>query len=74
MDFPGGSDGKASVYNAGDLGLIAGLGRSPGERNGNPLQQLLPGEVHGQRSPVVRRVAKSQTILSREAHRENRCK
>ena len=37
-DFPGGSDGKASVYNAGDLGSIPGLGRSPGERNGNPLQ------------------------------------
>ena len=36
--FPGGSDGKASVYNAGDLGLILGLGRSPGEGNGNPLQ------------------------------------
>ena len=38
LDFPGGSDGKASVYNAGDLGLSPGLGRSPGERNGNPLQ------------------------------------
>ena len=37
-DFPGGSDGKASVYNAGDPGLIPGLGRSPGECNGNPLQ------------------------------------
>ena len=36
--FPGGSDGKASVYNAVDLGLIPGLGRSPGEGNGNPLQ------------------------------------
>ena len=36
--FPGGSDGKVSVYNAGDLGLIPGLGRSPGEGNGNPLQ------------------------------------
>ena len=36
--FPGGSDGKASVYNAGDPGSIPGLGRSPGERNGNPLQ------------------------------------
>ena len=34
----GGSDGKASVYNAGDPGLIPGLGRSPGEGNGNPLQ------------------------------------
>ena len=36
--FPGGSDGKASVYNAGDQGLIPGSGRSPGEGNGNPLQ------------------------------------
>ena len=38
LDFPGGSDGKASVYNAGDLGLIPGLGRSPGEGIGYPLQ------------------------------------
>ena len=38
LDFPGGSDGKASVYNAGDLGSIPGLGRCPGEGNGNPLQ------------------------------------
>ena len=38
MDFPGGSDGKASVYNAGDPGSIPGLGRSPGEGNGSPLQ------------------------------------
>ena len=37
-NFPGGSDGKASAYNAGDLGLIPGSGRSPGEGNGNPLQ------------------------------------
>ena len=37
-DFTGGSDGKASVYNVGDLGSIPGLGRSPGEGNGNPLQ------------------------------------
>ena len=36
--FPGGSDGKASVYNAGDPASIPGLGRSPGEGNGNPLQ------------------------------------
>ena len=33
-----GSDGKVSVYNVGDLGSIPGLGRSPGEGNGNPLQ------------------------------------
>ena len=38
LNFPGGSDGKASVYNAGDRGSIPGLGRSPGEGNGNPLQ------------------------------------
>ena len=36
--FPGGSDGKASVYNEGDPASIPGLGRSPGEGNGNPLQ------------------------------------
>ena len=38
MDFPGGSDGKASGYNVGDLGSIPGSGRSPGEGNDNPLQ------------------------------------
>ena len=36
--FLGGSDGKVSAYNAGDLGSIPGSGRSPGEGNGNPLQ------------------------------------
>ena len=36
--FPGGSDGKEFACNAGDLGLIAGLGRSPGEGHGNSLQ------------------------------------
>ena len=38
QDFPGGSDDKASVYNVGDLGLIPGSGRFPGEGNGTPLQ------------------------------------
>ena len=38
LNFPGGSDGKASVYIVRDLGLIPGLGRFPGEGNGNPLQ------------------------------------
>ena len=37
-DFPGGSDGKVSAYNAGDPGSIPGSGRSPREGNGNPLQ------------------------------------
>ena len=36
--FLGGSEGKASAYNVGDLGSIPELGRSPGEGNGNPLQ------------------------------------
>ena len=37
-DFPGGSDGRASAYNAGDLGSIPGSGRSSGKGNGNPFQ------------------------------------
>ena len=36
--FPGGSDGKASACNVGDLGSIPASGRSPGEGNGHPLQ------------------------------------
>ena len=38
MGFPGGSEVKVSACNAGDLGSISGLGKSPGEGNGNPLQ------------------------------------
>ena len=38
LSFPGGSEVKASASNAEDSGLIPGLGRSPGEGNGNPLQ------------------------------------
>ena len=37
VGFPGSSDSKESACHAGDLGLIPGLGRSPGEGNGNPL-------------------------------------
>ena len=40
IDFPGGSDGKAAAYNAGDLGSIPGSGRSPGEGNSNLLSIL----------------------------------
>ena len=36
-DFPGVSDGKPSAYNVGDPGSVPGLGRCPGEGNGNPL-------------------------------------
>ena len=57
MGFPGGSEVKASASNAGDPGLIPGLGRSPGEGNGNPLQYSclenpIDGESHGRRSLV----------------------
>ena len=38
MGFPSSTEGKASACNAGDLGSIPGLGRSPGEGNGYPLQ------------------------------------
>ena len=51
-DFPGGSDGKASVYNAGDPGLSPALGRSPGEGNGNPFQYYCLEKSHGWRSLV----------------------
>ena len=51
LDFPGGSDSKASVYNVGDLGSIPGLGRFPGAGNGNPLQYS-SRKSYGQRSLV----------------------
>ena len=47
LGFPGGSEGKASACSAGDLGSIPGLGRSPGEGKGCPLQKFWPGEFHG---------------------------
>ena len=66
MDFPGGSDGKASAYNAGDPGSIPGLGRSPGEGNGNPLQcSCLENPMDGGAWwATVHGVAKSRTRLS----------
>ena len=48
--FPGDSDGKESACNAGDLGSIPGLGRSPGGGHGNPLQYSCLENPHGQRS------------------------
>ena len=50
--FPGGSAGKVSACNAGDLGLIPGSGRSPGEGNGIPLQYPCLEKSHGWRSLV----------------------
>ena len=64
--FPGGSDGKASAYNVGDPGSIPGLGRSPGEGNGNPLQySCLENSMDGgDWWATVHGVTKSRTRLS----------
>ena len=60
LDFPGGSDGKASAYSAGDLGSIPGLGRSSGEGKGYPLQYSHLGNPvdRGAWQATVRGVAK----------------
>jgi len=50
MGFPGGSDGKESACNVGDLGSIPGLERSPRGGHGNPLQYSCLENSHGQRS------------------------
>ena len=63
--FPGGSVVKNLPAKAGDLGLIPGLGRGPGERNGNPLQYSCLGNPTDSRAwqATVHGVAKSQTHL-----------
>ena len=66
MHIPGGSDGKEFACNAGDPGLIPGLGRSPGEGNGTLLQypcleNLMDG---GAWQATVHEVSESQTRLS----------
>ena len=62
LSVPGGSDGKASACSAGGPGLILGLGISPGEGNGNPLQDtcLENPMDRGAWWAAVPRVAKSQ--------------
>ena len=67
--FPGGSEVKASAYNAGDLGSIPGSGRSPGEGHGNPLQySCLENPMDsGAWWATVHRVTKSWTQLSARA-------
>ena len=63
LGFPGGSDGKQFACNAGDPGSILGLGRSPGEGNGYPLQySFLENPIdRGSWWATVHGVAKSQT-------------
>ena len=65
-DFPGDLDGKESACNVGELGLIPGLGRPPGEGTGNPLQyscleKFMDRGAWQTRVPVV---AKSRTRVS----------
>ena len=64
--FPSGSVGKESACNAGDLGLIPGSGRAPGEGNSNPLQYscLENSMDRGAGQATVHGIAKSQTRLS----------
>ena len=70
MGFLGGSDGKESSCNAGDLGSIPGLGRSLGEGHGYPLQySCLENSMDiGSWLAIVHGVTKSQTRLSDYTH------
>ena len=65
-DFPGGSDSEESACNAGDLGSVPGLGKSPGVGKGNPLQYscLENSMDRGDWQAIVHGVANSQTQLS----------
>ena len=66
MGFPDGSAIKNLPANAGDAGLIPGVGRCPGEENSNPLQYSYMGKSHGKRSlegPVFMGSQKRQTWL-----------
>ena len=66
MDFPGGSEGKVSGCNAGDLGSMLGSGRSSAEGNGNPLQYSCLGNPmdRGTWLTTVHEMAQSWTQLS----------
>ena len=66
LGFPGGSEGKASACNAGDLGSILGSGRSPGEGNSNPLQYSCLENPMDQQAwqTIVHGITKSWTQLS----------
>ena len=69
LGFPGGSAGKESACSVGDLGLIPGLGRSPGEGNGYPLQysgleNSIDCTVHGvTESDVTELISLSLSVL-----------
>ena len=65
LGFPCGSASKESSCNAGDLGLILGLGRSPGERKGHPLQN---SGLENSMDCIVHRVAESDTTERLSLH------
>ena len=69
MDFPGGSAGKESACNVGNLGSIPGLGRSPEEGNSYPLQY---SGLENSMDCIVHGVTKSQTRLTTEQQGERR--
>jgi len=70
LGFPGGSDNKESIYNAGDPGSVLGLERSPGEGNGNPLQYSCLGNLmdRGDWWATVHGVTKSWDMTEQLIH------
>ena len=67
LDFPGGSNGKESSCNAGDLGLIPESGRTPGRRHDKPLQYCVENPMdRGAWWATVHGVAKGQTRLAKQ--------
>ena len=70
IGFPGGASGEESPCNMGDPGLVPGLGRSPGEGNGNPLRDpcLENSMDRGAWQAMVHGITKSWTQLSTLAH------
>ena len=71
--YPGSSAGKESTWNAGDLGSIPALGRSPEEGNGNPLQYCGLENPHGQRSLAgyvhgVTELDMTEWLLAQDTH------
>ena len=64
LDFPGGSTGKESACNAGDLGSVPGLGRSPGEGNSHPLRYSGLGNSNELYSPCGHKESDTTERLS----------
>ena len=66
LGFSGGSDGKESAYNVGDLGSMPGSGRSLGEGIGNPLQYIIAWEIPWTEEPgrLQSLRSRSQMLLS----------